>query len=110
MLIRLGAPRRLFTSHQGRTGADAGPPPNERVEARRQAGQSSGLRGLPRRWSLLRLAAHFEEEGRRENLSKRPSLERREQEADQEQEHEQMKGHRNPRGLIDVEWIMIKEE
>ena len=41
--IRLGAPRRLFTSHQGRTGA--GPAAGEAGEARRQAGQSCGQRG-----------------------------------------------------------------
>ena len=33
-----------------------------------------------------------------------------EQEADQEQEQEDMKGHRDPRGLNDVAWTMIKEE
>jgi hypothetical protein len=35
------------------TSAGTGPAPEERVEARRQAGQSSGLRGFSRRWSLL---------------------------------------------------------
>src|SRR5207245_1762775 len=40
--IRFGAPRRLLISHQGRTGVAAGPAPNAEVEARRQAGQSSG--------------------------------------------------------------------
>ena len=42
VFTRLGAPRRLFTSRQGRTGAEAGSRPGE---ARRQAGQSSGVRG-----------------------------------------------------------------
>ena len=41
----LGAPRRLFTSGQGCTGAGAGPAPDETVEASRQAGQMSGQRG-----------------------------------------------------------------
>src|SRR5215469_7659934 len=45
VFTRFGAPRRLFTSRQGRTGADAGSTPDEAVEARRQAGQSSGERG-----------------------------------------------------------------
>jgi hypothetical protein len=45
VLTRLGAPRRLFTSGHRRTGAGAGPPPEEAVEARRQAGPSSGQRG-----------------------------------------------------------------
>src|SRR5215469_13289537 len=45
VLTRLGAPRRLLTSRQGRTGPGAGPPPDEAVESRRQAGQSSGQRG-----------------------------------------------------------------
>jgi hypothetical protein len=49
VLTRLGAPRRLVTSGQGRTGAGADPPPDEGVEARRQEGQSSGVRGLSRR-------------------------------------------------------------
>ncbi len=47
--IRLGAPRRLFTADQGRTGRGTDPTPDEGVEARRQAGQSSGERGLSRR-------------------------------------------------------------
>src|SRR6266566_1008578 len=97
--MRLGAPRRLFTSGQGRTGRGAGPPPNEGVEPRRQAGQSSGQRGFSRRWSALRLAPPRGEEGRRWSLSRRPSLERREQETDHEQEHEHMKGQTKPRCL-----------
>ena len=40
-----GAPRRLFTSPQGRTGAEAGLTLGEGVQARRKAGQSSGVRG-----------------------------------------------------------------
>jgi hypothetical protein len=43
VLTRFGAPRRLVTSHQGRTGA--GSPAEEAGEARRQAGPSSGERG-----------------------------------------------------------------
>ena len=43
--MRFGAPRRLFTSDQGRIGAGVGSPPNEAKKARRQAGLSSGLRG-----------------------------------------------------------------
>src|SRR5260221_4635253 len=54
---RFGAPRRLFTSRQGRTGGDAGPTTDEGVEASRQAGQSSGERGLRRRWSVVRIFA-----------------------------------------------------
>src|SRR2546421_7848210 len=73
VFTRLGAPRRLLTSRQGRTGRGAGSPPDEEVEARRQAGQSSGLRGLSRRWSVLRLAPHREEQGRRGNQSRRHS-------------------------------------
>ena len=46
VFTRLGAPRRLLTSRQGRTGADAGSTPDEAVEAGRQAEQSSGERGL----------------------------------------------------------------
>jgi hypothetical protein len=42
---RFGAPRRLFTSCQGRTGEGAGPTTNLREEERRQAGQSCGERG-----------------------------------------------------------------
>jgi len=45
VFTRLGAPRRLFISRQGRTGAGTGPAPEEAVEARRQAGPSSGQRG-----------------------------------------------------------------
>src|SRR5258708_93485 len=74
VLMRLGAPRRLFTSRQGRAGA--GSPPDEGVEARRQAGQSSGERGLRRRWSAVRLAPPPEEEGRKSNHSTPPSLAR----------------------------------
>src|SRR5215470_11086943 len=71
--IRLGAPRRLFTSDQGRTGRGTGPPPNEGVEPRRQAGQSSGQRGFSRRWSVPHLAPPRGEEGRRGSQSKRQS-------------------------------------
>jgi hypothetical protein len=39
------------------TSRGAGPPPDEAVEPRRQAGQSTGQRGLSRRWSLLRILA-----------------------------------------------------
>jgi Endosomal/lysosomal potassium channel TMEM175 len=42
IFTHLGAPRRLFTSRQGHTGAGARPPLDEVGEARRQAGQSSG--------------------------------------------------------------------
>src|SRR6266566_444086 len=76
VFTRLGAPRRLFTSRQGRTGRGAGSPPDEGVEARRQAGQSSGQRGLSRRWSVVRLAPPREEEGRKWNQQRRPSLAR----------------------------------
>src|SRR5512135_678840 len=55
--MRLGAPRRLFTSRHGRTGPGAGPPPKEGVVARRQAGQSSGVRGLSRRGSVVHTLA-----------------------------------------------------
>jgi hypothetical protein len=43
--MRLGAPRRLFISRQGRTDAGAGPAADEWAQERRQAGQSSGVRG-----------------------------------------------------------------
>jgi hypothetical protein len=49
VFTRLGAPRRLVTSHQGRTDTGVGPPLDVEVEPRRQAGQSSGLRGFRRR-------------------------------------------------------------
>ena len=60
VFIRLGAPRRLFTSLQGRTGVEAGLTPEEE---RRQMGQSSGVRGLRRRCTEVRTAAPFEWEG-----------------------------------------------
>jgi hypothetical protein len=47
--MRLGAPRRLLTSHQGRTGRGDGSAPAEKVEETQQAGQSRGVRGLRRR-------------------------------------------------------------
>ena len=57
-LPRLGAPRRLLISRQGRTGARAGSPPDEEEEeARQHAGQSSGDRGLRRRGRRERCAA-----------------------------------------------------
>ncbi len=49
--------RQLFTSHQGRTAGGAGSTTDERVQERRQAGQSCGERGLRRRWIGVRLAA-----------------------------------------------------
>jgi hypothetical protein len=58
--IRLGAPRRLFTSRQGRTGAGAGLTPEEK---RRQRGQSSGVRGLSRQCNGVRLLRACEWEG-----------------------------------------------
>ena len=72
-LTRLGAPRRLLTSRQGRTGAGAGPTADAGVEARRQAEQSSGGRGWRCRWSVVRLAPPREEEDRRGNQSRRQS-------------------------------------
>jgi hypothetical protein len=57
------APRRLLSSYHGRTGAGACPPADEAVEASQQAGQSSGVRGLSRRCSVVRLAISCEEEG-----------------------------------------------
>jgi hypothetical protein len=45
VFTRFGAPRRLLTSRQGRTGGGAGSTLDERVEARQQAGQSRGERG-----------------------------------------------------------------
>src|SRR6266852_4516613 len=71
VFTRFGAPRRLFPSRQGRAGASS--PPDEGVEARRQAGQSSGQRGFRRRWSVVHLAPPREEEGWRSNQSRRQS-------------------------------------
>ena len=45
-LYAFGGTRRLFTSLHGRTGKGAGTTADEGVEVRRQAGQSSGQRGL----------------------------------------------------------------
>jgi hypothetical protein len=61
--IRFGAPRRLLTSRQGRTGRGAGSTPDERVEERRQAGQSGGVRGLSRRWILVWMVPTLESGG-----------------------------------------------
>ncbi len=60
VFTRFGAPRRLLTSRQGRTGGAAGSPPDERVEERRQAGQSRGERGLRSRWTAECNATAFE--------------------------------------------------
>jgi hypothetical protein len=60
VFTRLGAPRRLLTSRQGRTDIGAGPTPAEMVQARRQAGQSRGERGLRRRRIEVRLAVAAE--------------------------------------------------
>src|SRR5215831_14797158 len=68
--IRLGAPRRLFTSRQGRTGTEAGSTPGE---ARRQTGQSSGVRGLSRRWTEEWMAPPLEEEVWRGSQPRRQS-------------------------------------
>ncbi|MGZ3643603.1 MAG: hypothetical protein ACXVCM_07095 [Ktedonobacteraceae bacterium] len=95
----MGAPRRLFTSHQGRTGAVADPPPDEEVEARRQAGQSIGVRGLSRRCTVVRLAPPFEEEGAIREPVKTPEPRQTEEETDYEQEHDDVKGHNDPRCL-----------
>src|SRR5215467_6421007 len=99
--MRLGAPRRLLTSLQERTGADAGSALDEAGEASRQAGQSSGQRGLSKRGSVLRLAAPFVEADRRENQSRRPSLAREKEKADQKREHnyDQVNGPTTPRCL-----------
>jgi hypothetical protein len=43
--MRFGAPRRLLTLRQGRTGRGAGSTTTEKVEERRQVGQSRGERG-----------------------------------------------------------------
>jgi hypothetical protein len=45
VFTRFGAPRRLLTSRQGRTGGGTGSTADERVQERRQAGQSRGVRG-----------------------------------------------------------------
>src|SRR5712692_515407 len=62
VFTRLGAPRRLFTSHQGRTGTGTGSPADEAGEASRQAGQSSGVRGLRSRWTVEWMAPPLEGE------------------------------------------------
>src|SRR5260221_12440152 len=69
--IRFTAPRRLFTSHQGRTGSDTVPPPNEGGESRRQAAQSSGVRSFGRWGCELCLAPPRGEKGRGLNKSRR---------------------------------------
>jgi hypothetical protein len=76
VFTRWGAPRRLLISRQGRTGAGPGAPPNEGVEPRRQAGQSSGERGLRRCCTVVRLTSPREEEGRRWNQSRRHNSDR----------------------------------
>src|SRR5262249_16389880 len=48
----LGAPRRLFTSHQGVTGMGVGAFRVGSAVCWRQRGQSSGLRGLSSRWAV----------------------------------------------------------
>ena len=53
----LGTPRRLFISRHRPTGARACHTTDEGVETRRQAGQSSGIQCLRRRWNLLCLAS-----------------------------------------------------
>ncbi len=63
VFTRFGAPRRLLTSRQGRTGVGEGLTPDEGVQQRRQAGQSSGVRGLRRRWTVVRIGSAFEWEG-----------------------------------------------
>jgi hypothetical protein len=50
----------VFTSRQRRTVAEAGLTSEEQ---RRQMGQSSGVRGLRRRWTIVRLLPAFECEG-----------------------------------------------
>jgi hypothetical protein len=54
VFTRLGAPRRLFTSRQGGTGAGSSVPGDEWEAERQQAGQSRGVRGLRRRGSKER--------------------------------------------------------
>src|SRR5258708_18858538 len=55
---------------------EAVPPPNEGVEPRRQAGQSSGERGFRRQWSGLRFAPPRGGGSRRRTPSRHPSLPR----------------------------------
>src|SRR5438067_858621 len=73
VLTRLGAPRPLLTSRQGCTGAGAGPSADAEVEARRQAEQSSGVRGGRRRCSVVHLAPPRAEEDRRGKQPRRQS-------------------------------------
>jgi hypothetical protein len=49
----LGSTPPAFDLTPGRTGRGAGSTSDERVEERQQAGQSSGVRGLSRRWILV---------------------------------------------------------
>jgi len=101
----LGCSRRLFTSRQGRDIRGTGSTTDEGVEARRQAGQSSGERGGAAdggawcAWPLL--VRRKAEEGTRKA---RQSRERREEEAEHEQVHEHMKGHTHPRCLRWEAW------
>ena len=98
MFTRLGAPRRLLTSRQGRTERGAGPLPDERVEEWRQAGQSSGVRGLRRRWTVVRMALALEWGGVMEP-GQVPKPRQAEAEEDHEQEQEHRQGHQDPRYL-----------
>jgi hypothetical protein len=95
--MRLGAPRRLLTSRQGRTAAGAGFTPDELALERRRVGQSSGERGSSRRESIVRLAAPCEGVGAIREPAHAPKLFQSEQEADHEPERERMKGHNDPR-------------
>jgi hypothetical protein len=65
-----GSSSPALTSHQGRRGRDDGPTSVEMGEEWQHAGQSSGVRGLSCRRSLLRLAPSCEVEGRTGNQSR----------------------------------------
>jgi len=55
--IRLGAPRRLFSSRQGVTGGCSGVVGVEVATNWRQARQASGVRGFSSRWTVVVTAA-----------------------------------------------------
>ena len=79
-----GSPTAFHLAPGTRHAAVADPPPDEEGEARRQAGQSSGVRGLSRRCTVVRLATPFEEEGAIRKPVKTPEPRLTEEETDYE--------------------------
>src|SRR5215831_5157955 len=105
--MRLGAPRRLFTSPQGRTGGGAGLAPDAGGEASRQAGQSVWAAGLQETLERAALGC-CQPDRTMMGPAQQTQPRHREQEDTQEQKQEDVMRHTDPHEVKFEGWEALK--